>query len=182
MCLSLYIYVDDIIIISSVPYAIDDFLRQLRVHFVVKDLGTMNFFLGVEIFHLQSGLVLSQHRYHRSFATYEYDGGQTNFLSNVLFSCFINLWGRPCWWPIFVLKHSGLSTILVSHLSKALFVSKENIFLTKMSGLGPDDNLAESHDQSQPSPVSVLTGSWVGPSGVLIRSRASPSGVLVGSR
>jgi hypothetical protein len=41
------VYVDDIIIIASVPEAINDLLQQLRTSFAVKDLGKLNFFLGV---------------------------------------------------------------------------------------------------------------------------------------
>jgi hypothetical protein len=57
------IYVDDIIITSSVPSAIDALLHQLKLEFAVKELGDLNYFLGVEVLHLQSGLLLSQHRY-----------------------------------------------------------------------------------------------------------------------
>jgi hypothetical protein len=57
------IYVDDIIITSSVPSAIDALLQQLKLEFAVKELGDLNYFLGVEVLHLQSGLLLSQRRY-----------------------------------------------------------------------------------------------------------------------
>jgi hypothetical protein len=57
------VYVDDIIITASVPAAISDLLQQLRVSFAVKDLGKLNYFLGVEVVPLKSGLLLSQRRY-----------------------------------------------------------------------------------------------------------------------
>jgi hypothetical protein len=57
------VYVDDIIITASVLAAINDLLQQLRTSFVVKDLGKLNFFLGVEVTPLKSGLLLSQRRY-----------------------------------------------------------------------------------------------------------------------
>jgi len=57
------VYVDDIIITASVPEAIPDLLQQLRTSFAVKDLGKLNFFLGVEVTTLKSGLLLSQRRY-----------------------------------------------------------------------------------------------------------------------
>jgi hypothetical protein len=57
------VYVDDIIITASVPEAIPDLLQQLRTSFAVKDLGKLNFFLGVEVTALKSGLLLSQRRY-----------------------------------------------------------------------------------------------------------------------
>ena len=57
------IYVDDIIITSSHPVAIDDLLHSLTHDFAVKDLGTLNFFLGVEVISNPHGILLSQHRY-----------------------------------------------------------------------------------------------------------------------
>ena len=57
------IYVDDIIITSSQPVAIDDLLHSLTAEFAVKDLGTLNFFLGVEVISNPQGILLSQHRY-----------------------------------------------------------------------------------------------------------------------
>ena len=55
------IYVDNIIITSSKPAAIDDLLHSLTHDFVVKDLGTLNFFLGVEVISNPHGIILSQH-------------------------------------------------------------------------------------------------------------------------
>jgi hypothetical protein len=57
------VYVDDIIITAFVPEAIPNLLQQLRTSFAVKDLGKLNFFLGVEVTALKSGLLLSQRRY-----------------------------------------------------------------------------------------------------------------------
>jgi hypothetical protein len=57
------IYLDDIIIISSSSLAIDKLLHQLRTAFAVKDLGRLNYFLGVEVHHTSTGLVLTQHKY-----------------------------------------------------------------------------------------------------------------------
>jgi hypothetical protein len=57
------VYDDDIIITASVPAAISDLLQQLRVSFAVKDLGKLNYFLGVEVVPLKSGLLLSQRCY-----------------------------------------------------------------------------------------------------------------------
>jgi hypothetical protein len=57
------VYVDDIIITASVPEAIPDLLQHLRTSFAIKDLGKLNFFLGVEVTALTSGLLLSQRRY-----------------------------------------------------------------------------------------------------------------------
>jgi histone deacetylase 1/2 len=57
------VYVDDIIIVSSTSAAADQLLRQLRTEFPVKDLGTLNFFLGVEVKHTRDGVVLAQKKY-----------------------------------------------------------------------------------------------------------------------
>jgi hypothetical protein len=57
------IYVDDIIITSSQPVAIEDLLHSLTHDFAVKDLGTLNFFLGLEVISNPHGILLSQHRY-----------------------------------------------------------------------------------------------------------------------
>ena len=57
------IYVDDIIITSSQPKAIDDLLLSLTHDFAVKDLGTLNFFLRIEVLPNPHGILLSQHRY-----------------------------------------------------------------------------------------------------------------------
>ena len=57
------IYVDDIIITSSQPVAIDDLLRSLTHDFAVKDLGTLNFFLGLEVISNPHGILLSQQHY-----------------------------------------------------------------------------------------------------------------------
>uniref|UniRef100_A0A2N9GPV0 Reverse transcriptase Ty1/copia-type domain-containing protein n=1 Tax=Fagus sylvatica TaxID=28930 RepID=A0A2N9GPV0_FAGSY len=57
------IYVDDIIITSSKPSAIDDLLLSLTHDFAVKDLGPLNFFLGVEVLSTPHGILLSQQRY-----------------------------------------------------------------------------------------------------------------------
>ena len=53
------IYVDDIIITSSQPVAIDDLLHSLTHDFDVKDLGTLNFFLGIEVISNPHGILLS---------------------------------------------------------------------------------------------------------------------------
>uniref|UniRef100_A0A2N9E6L3 Integrase catalytic domain-containing protein n=1 Tax=Fagus sylvatica TaxID=28930 RepID=A0A2N9E6L3_FAGSY len=57
------IYVDDIIITCSKPPTIDAFLHSLTTDFAVKDLGNLNFFLGVEVIPNSQGAMLSQQRY-----------------------------------------------------------------------------------------------------------------------
>jgi hypothetical protein len=43
------IYVDDIIITSSKPEAITELLNQMESEFAIKQLGDLNFFLGIEV-------------------------------------------------------------------------------------------------------------------------------------
>jgi hypothetical protein len=54
------IYVDDIIITFSNPTEIDELLILLQYDFVVKDLGKLNYFLGVEVIPNDHGALLSQ--------------------------------------------------------------------------------------------------------------------------
>jgi hypothetical protein len=63
------IYVDDIIIISSSNSAAEKLLAQLRDDFAVKDLGPLNYFLGIEVHHNSHGLILSQRKYIRDLLT-----------------------------------------------------------------------------------------------------------------
>jgi len=57
------IYVDDIIIVSSSSMATKRLLAQLQADFAVKDLGTLSYFLGIEVRHTSHGLVLTQRKY-----------------------------------------------------------------------------------------------------------------------
>ena len=57
------IYVDDLIVTASQPSAIDTLLRHLQLDFAIKDLGNLNFFLGLEVLPTTNGLLLSQKRY-----------------------------------------------------------------------------------------------------------------------
>jgi histone deacetylase 1/2 len=61
--LYMLIYVDDIIIISSSSSATDKLLQQLQEDFAVKDLGSLHYFLGIEVSHQSDGLVLAQCKY-----------------------------------------------------------------------------------------------------------------------
>jgi hypothetical protein len=57
------IYVDDIIILSSSSAATDKLLVQLQEDFAVKDLGVLSYFLGIEVHHTSTGLILTQRKY-----------------------------------------------------------------------------------------------------------------------
>lgn len=58
--LYLLIYVDDLIIASSSQSASNELLAQLQHEFVVKDLGSLHYFLGIEVCTGHDGLILSK--------------------------------------------------------------------------------------------------------------------------
>jgi histone deacetylase 1/2 len=53
------IYVDDIIVTSSLDDAITALLHDLRVDFALKDLGPLHYFLGIEVKKIHNGLCLT---------------------------------------------------------------------------------------------------------------------------
>jgi hypothetical protein len=57
------IYVDDIIVTGPNSSSINSLISKLQQDFAVKDLGPLNFFLGVEAIKANQGLYLSQRRY-----------------------------------------------------------------------------------------------------------------------
>nr|XP_020164389.1 uncharacterized mitochondrial protein AtMg00810-like [Aegilops tauschii subsp. strangulata] len=60
----LLVYVDDIVLVSSSPTAADALVTALSRDFVVKDLGQLHFFLGIEVAHQSRGsLALTQKKY-----------------------------------------------------------------------------------------------------------------------
>lgn len=57
------VYVDDIVIASSSKSATHQLLKKLSASFPVKDLGTLNYFLGIEAAYSSKDLLLSQKKY-----------------------------------------------------------------------------------------------------------------------
>ncbi|WVZ67619.1 hypothetical protein U9M48_016671 [Paspalum notatum var. saurae] len=57
------IYVDDIIVTGSSDAAVSALLQDLRADFALKDLGELNFFLGMEVKKINDGIMLSQEKY-----------------------------------------------------------------------------------------------------------------------
>jgi hypothetical protein len=57
------VYVDDIILTGSTIAIVDAFIRELSTVFPMKDLGDLNFFLGVEVNRVPAGILRSQQRY-----------------------------------------------------------------------------------------------------------------------
>ena len=61
-CIILSVYVDDIIIIGDDTSGIADVKKQLGMSFDVKDLGTLHYFLGIEVTRSRHGISLSQRK------------------------------------------------------------------------------------------------------------------------
>jgi histone deacetylase 1/2 len=57
------IYVDDIIVTSSLDQAIQALLHDLKNNFDMKDLGELNYFLGIEVKKTRHGLLFTQENY-----------------------------------------------------------------------------------------------------------------------
>ncbi|XP_041020372.1 uncharacterized mitochondrial protein AtMg00810-like [Juglans microcarpa x Juglans regia] len=65
----LLVYVDDFIITASKASVVDQFISDLSLAFPVKDLGTLSYFLGLEITQMNNGLLLSQRKYIKDLLT-----------------------------------------------------------------------------------------------------------------
>ncbi|XP_021996419.1 uncharacterized mitochondrial protein AtMg00810-like [Helianthus annuus] len=63
MLVYLLVYVDDIIITCNHSGAVNDVIKDLSSMFALKDLGQLHYFLGIEVVHHGSDLVLSQRKY-----------------------------------------------------------------------------------------------------------------------
>ncbi|KAA0025466.1 Retrovirus-related Pol polyprotein from transposon TNT 1-94 [Cucumis melo var. makuwa] len=63
----LLLYVDDMIITGNDPHAISDLQHYLGQHFEMKDLGSLNYFLGLEVSRRSDGYLLSQAKYASGF-------------------------------------------------------------------------------------------------------------------
>jgi hypothetical protein len=61
----LFIYVDDIIVASFTNAAVEALMNDLRSEFALKDLGPLNYFLGIEVKPSSYGIVLTQEKYTR---------------------------------------------------------------------------------------------------------------------
>jgi hypothetical protein len=57
------IYVDDIIVTISSIDVVDALIRDLHKDFSLKDLGSLCYFLGIEVTRSKSSLLLTQARY-----------------------------------------------------------------------------------------------------------------------
>ncbi|KAD5317239.1 hypothetical protein E3N88_17185 [Mikania micrantha] len=57
------IYVDDVIIVGNDIKKIEETKGELDKRFTIKDLGTLKYFLGIEVARTKDGIVLSQRKY-----------------------------------------------------------------------------------------------------------------------
>jgi hypothetical protein len=57
------VYVDDIIVATSSSQASDALLDDLKADFALKDLGSLHYFLGIEVRSVYDGLLLTQQKY-----------------------------------------------------------------------------------------------------------------------
>ncbi|XP_047314583.1 uncharacterized mitochondrial protein AtMg00810-like [Impatiens glandulifera] len=57
------VYIDDIIVTGPSPNFVSVFISNFAKCFSLKDLGKLYFFLGVEVQHNTSGILLSQRKY-----------------------------------------------------------------------------------------------------------------------
>ncbi|KAL3338862.1 hypothetical protein AABB24_027804 [Solanum stoloniferum] len=62
-CVLLLVYGDDIIITGTDSSLITSLQQQLKDSFHMKDLGTLTYFLDLEVHNVASGVFLNQHKY-----------------------------------------------------------------------------------------------------------------------
>ncbi|GJW09313.1 retrovirus-related pol polyprotein from transposon TNT 1-94 [Tanacetum coccineum] len=61
--LALLIYVDDILLTGNDKTMLQSIKQQLDKQFSIKDLGSLHYYLGIEILHNNKGLVMTQRKY-----------------------------------------------------------------------------------------------------------------------
>jgi hypothetical protein len=59
----LLIYVDDIVVASSSNQVVEVLLTDLRQNFALKDLGSLHYFLGIEVEKVKGGIIMNQKKY-----------------------------------------------------------------------------------------------------------------------
>ncbi|KAF3654114.1 Peroxisomal (S)-2-hydroxy-acid oxidase GLO4 [Capsicum annuum] len=70
-CVLLLVYVDDIIITGTNFSLITSLQQQLKDSFHIKDLGTLTYFLGLEVHRDSSGVFLNQHKHTQDLISLE---------------------------------------------------------------------------------------------------------------
>lgn len=59
----LFVYVDDIVIVGSNEEEVKKVIERLGTEFPIRDLGTLEYFLGIQVKRVKDGLHLSQTQY-----------------------------------------------------------------------------------------------------------------------
>ncbi|KAK1425109.1 hypothetical protein QVD17_20454 [Tagetes erecta] len=59
----LLVYVDDLILTGNDTHVLKAFITRLNREFAIKDLGKLNYFLGLEVTYTDNGLTLNQSKY-----------------------------------------------------------------------------------------------------------------------
>lgn len=59
----LLVYVDDVVVTGNNSLLIDRFIKSLDGRFALKDLGTLSYFLGIQVHYLPNGILLNQKKY-----------------------------------------------------------------------------------------------------------------------
>lgn len=62
-CLLLLVYVNDVVVTGNDESMINYLILSLDNQFALKDLGALSYFLGIQAFRLESGLLLTQTKY-----------------------------------------------------------------------------------------------------------------------
>lgn len=57
------VYVDDIVVTGNNSAAVEKFIQRLGIRFLLKDLGSLSYFLGTEAHRTSEGLLLTQQKY-----------------------------------------------------------------------------------------------------------------------
>uniref|UniRef100_A0A3Q7IH07 Reverse transcriptase Ty1/copia-type domain-containing protein n=1 Tax=Solanum lycopersicum TaxID=4081 RepID=A0A3Q7IH07_SOLLC len=57
------VYVDDIIITRNYATLVTHVINSLAYKFYLKNLGELNYFLGIKVTHFPNGILLSQYKY-----------------------------------------------------------------------------------------------------------------------
>ena len=63
------VYVDDMVIVGNHPPAIEELKQYLNLHFHMKALGELKYFLGLEVVRTEAGIFLCQRKYTLDFLT-----------------------------------------------------------------------------------------------------------------
>ena len=62
-CVFLLVYVDDIVLTGSCSHLVNHIIQALQQEFPIRDLGTLYYFLGLQLESTSEGTFLSQTRY-----------------------------------------------------------------------------------------------------------------------